>query len=391
MPRIPLTDIALKALKPVAARQMQYWDASLPSFGCRIGQRTKTFNVMLGQQRRLIKIGNYPAMTLAEARRQAHELIGNALGSPLSFTAARDLFFEKHLDTLKPSTAQQQKTLMRRFTFSKALDAITLNDIQSVLDEMPPGSARTYFNVFRTFLNWCVDRGYLARSPLRGKSPYKTVSRDRLLSDPEITAIWQQSRPLGEFGAIVRCLILSGQRLNQFASFDRAWIDGNTLAFPPHIMKANEQHVIPLSSRLQRHLPILDRPYTNLSGAMQDLREALPDIPHFTLHDFRRYFSSTMAKLKVPIDITEQLLAHTSGSRSPIQRVYDRFDRLEPMQAALARYEEHLCRRGLINRDSHGRHAALGSAADRTDREGHFQSYEPATDWPLERRERNPD
>ena len=65
-------------------------------------------------------------------------------------------------------------------------------------------------------------------------------------------------------------------------------------------------------------------------------------MPHWTLHDIRRYFSSTMAKLKVPIDVTEAILAHKTGSRSPIQRVYDHFNRLEPMREALKTYEYHL-------------------------------------------------
>lgn len=49
-----------------------------------------------------------------------------------------------------------------------------------------------------------------------------------------------------------------------------------------------------------------------------------------------------MAKLKVPIDVTEAILAHTTGSRTQIQRVYDRFNRLEPMREALEAYEHHL-------------------------------------------------
>ena len=75
---------------------------------------------------------------------------------------------------------------------------------------------------------------------------------------------------------------------------------------------------------------------------MKKFRAALPDIPDWTLHDFRRFFSSTMSKLKVPIDITETILAHRSGSRSPIQRIYDRDTRLPQMREAFQKYEHHL-------------------------------------------------
>ena len=49
-----------------------------------------------------------------------------------------------------------------------------------------------------------------------------------------------------------------------------------------------------------------------------------------------------MAKLRVPIDITEALLSHKAGSRSPIQRTYDVYTRLEPMRDALRKYEHYL-------------------------------------------------
>jgi integrase len=341
VPRITLTDIVLRNLKP-GPKQTQFWDLSLPSFGCRVSPRgTKTFNVMTGKERRLIKIGNYPQLSLAEARRQAHELLGGPTKQQIQYAAARDLFFAKHLDTLKPTTAHEQKNLMRRFPFSKPLAAITLDDINRVLGTMPRGSARSCYNVFRTFLNWCVANDHLERTPLKPRSPYKAHSRDRLLSDHEIKLIWAESYNHDVFGAICRCLIASGQRLNQFASFDPSWLKGDLLMFPPAVMKSNAEHVVPATPLLIANLPQLQKPFTNLSTAMNKLREALP-IPHHTCHDYRRYFSSTCAALRIAIDCTEAILDHRSGSRSQVQRIYDRFDRIEPMREAYAKYHRHL-------------------------------------------------
>jgi hypothetical protein len=39
-----------------------------------------------------------------------------------------------------------------------------------------------------------------------------------------------------------------------------------------------------------------------------------------------------MATLRVPIDITESILYHRSGSRSQMQRIYDRFDNIPQMR-----------------------------------------------------------
>ncbi len=70
--------------------------------------------------------------------------------------------------------------------------------------------------------------------------------------------------------------------------------------------------------------------------------DELCGVENFVLHDFRRYLSSTMRRLQVPIDVTEAVLNHVSGSRSRIQRIYDRHDRLPEMRQALRLYEQHL-------------------------------------------------
>lgn len=67
--------------------------------------------------------------------------------------------------------------------------------------------------------------------------------------------------------------------------------------------------------------------------------DKLAKVENFVFHDFRRYLSTTMAKLHVPIDVTETILNHATGSRTPIQRVYDRHDRLPEMREALQIYE----------------------------------------------------
>lgn len=369
MPRIALTDIVLKHIKAPPA-QTQFWDASLPTFGCRVSPAgTKTFNVMIGKDRRLIKIGNYPSMTLAIARRRAHEIIDEADTNTISFLAARDLFFQKHLDTLKATTAHEQKNLMRRFPFSKPLHTITQQDIFKVVDEMPRGSARSCFNVFRTFLNWCAANNYLDHTPLKGRSPYKTTPRERLLSDEEMQTVWNESHNHSSFGQIMRLLLLTGQRLNQITSLQKDWLVDRQFVFPAHIMKSNSTHTMPLTETALCQLQPLsreatspsaayssahpnsmfffpnrtgDRPFQGHSYGMAAIREALPTISHWTLHDFRRYFSSTMAKIGTPIHITEQLLAHTTGSRSQIQRTYDRHTYMNEMRTALENYERYL-------------------------------------------------
>lgn len=74
MRRIKLTTAAVERLKPPHAGQADHFDQSLPSFGLRITAKgVKSyfcFYRVSGQQVRHT-LGRHPAMTLAEARRQA--------------------------------------------------------------------------------------------------------------------------------------------------------------------------------------------------------------------------------------------------------------------------------------------------------------------------------
>ena len=63
----------------------------------------------------------------------------------------------------------------------------------------------------------------------------------------------------------------------------------------------------------------------------------------WVLHDFRRYFSSTLARLGVPQIVTERLLGHTPGSLSPVARIYNRQQYLHEMHRAVQRYDAYIC------------------------------------------------
>jgi integrase len=140
----------------------------------------------------------------------------------------------------------------------------------------------------------------------------------------------------------VQLLIATGQRANQIISLKREWIDdkSRTILFPASIMKGNRDHLIPygnlIAPLLKAHQP------SSYQGKKKKELDKLSNVVGYTLHDFRRYYSSTQRKLKTPIDITEAILSHLSGSRSEIQRIYDLYDRIEEMRDAILRYENRL-------------------------------------------------
>jgi Arm DNA-binding domain len=70
-----LTDQTLKAMTPPPKGYTILWDGSLKGFGCRISQAGTRAFVVLVASGRPKTIGRYPALTLADARREAKRLL----------------------------------------------------------------------------------------------------------------------------------------------------------------------------------------------------------------------------------------------------------------------------------------------------------------------------
>ena len=108
-------------------------------------------------------------------------------------------------------------------------------------------------------------------------------------------------------------------------------------------MKNNQEHfcpIGPITKSILQNYPY-GQSYNSWSEPLRKLRKRT-GIPDFTLHDARRFYSTAHAQLRTPIDIQEALLAHVTGSRSQLQRIYDRYERREPMKNAQLAYESYL-------------------------------------------------
>jgi integrase len=62
------------------------------------------------------------------------------------------------------------------------------------------------------------------------------------------------------------------------------------------------------------------------------------EIPHWTFHDLRRTAATGMARLGVPVRVTEAVLNHVSGTGGGIVAVYQRHDFAEEKRDALERW-----------------------------------------------------
>ena len=77
MPTAHLTDIVVSRLSTVGI----YYDETTPAFGIRVGKHRKAWVITRGTDRQRITIGQYPAMSLAEARKAS---VFNQIGTNIS-------------------------------------------------------------------------------------------------------------------------------------------------------------------------------------------------------------------------------------------------------------------------------------------------------------------
>ena len=68
------TELTVKAL-PIG----KHFDASTPAFGMRVGKTRRTWIVQRGTDRRIIRVGHWPQMSLSEARTKGKQLLASTL------------------------------------------------------------------------------------------------------------------------------------------------------------------------------------------------------------------------------------------------------------------------------------------------------------------------
>lgn len=334
-----LTDRLVASLKP-SEKPYTVWDTQLKGFGVRVLKNRKTFTVMRGKQRERLTIGHYPDKTLQDARKSAKALLATSApqNGSTGFLEALESYLTLHVSTLR--TAKETERILRRhFTFKSAVGKVTRADIQSVLDQLAdtPSEANHAFKYLRTFFLWAIRRGLVESSPMTAmKMPYKEQSRERILTDEELVQIWNKLTD-SPFSKIVRLLICTGQRRGEVAHF--SYTDGLITIDGKHT-KNGRTHTFPYGDFTAQYLAT-DLSFSGWSRSKQRLDKAC-GVTDWTLHDLRRTYASTHARIGTPIHIIEKLLNHVSGQLSGISGTYNRYSYQKEMREACEKYETHL-------------------------------------------------
>jgi integrase len=383
MPKIKLTKSRIDGLSPGEQDQI-YWDSERPGLHLKVTPAGKKVFLLYyrvvgaSKQQRRYKIGDYGAVTLQQARERAKSLAGMVADGKdpaadrkqarqrLDFELVSDLvaeFLSKHVAQNRSAAETERifnKDILPRLG-SRSIHSLKKHDViallEAIADRDAPIMANRTLAAFRKFLNWCVARGIIDKSPADGaEAPGKETKRDRLLTDDELRRVLVAARQIGfPYGSIVEVLALTGQRREEVASMSWSELDlpARTWTIPAARSKNDKPHIVHLSDPARQLLEQGPRtgewvfstngrtPFQGFSKAKRQLDD-LSGVTNWTLHDLRRTVVSGMARLGIPPQIADKVLNHQTGTISGVAAIYQRHDFLDERKSALDQWGSHV-------------------------------------------------
>jgi integrase len=355
----------------------EVWDSVVSGFGYRKSAKGKaaffiSYRDTAGKKHRH-SFGKYPAMVLADARKEAENLIKKAArGESLTATKKKvDTTFATLLERYQKEyaeprlrTAVQIRGAMTKYALpafeNRPSERITSEDVHNLLHSIDaPYQANRVHAYLSGFFRWCQSQPSIPiiSNPVKVLSkPNKELSRDRELSLSEIQTVLKATREMGNaFGLIYEILIRTGLRKGEVASltWNRVDLEEGTLELKAGNTKNSKPTTTPLPPAVLALLQGIKpngsfvfstngkTPVSGFSKAEKRLKE-MTGISDMRVHDFRRTFASTLARLKVQPHIIESCLNHISGQISGVAATYNRYQYFDERKDALLRLEDYL-------------------------------------------------
>jgi integrase len=229
---------------------------------------------------------------------------------------------------------------LRRSEISAFLDRVE--------DEHGQHTADSVLGVLRSVAKWVASRDDDYLPPFVGgmsRVPKKARHRSRVLEDAEIKRVWRAAARFGNFGRLVRLLLLTAQRRGQVLAMRRADVRDGMWTVPGSEREKGtigEVRLPPAALDIIREMPPLigdDHIFTqrrfNIDRAKKMLDEA-SGVTGWVLHDLRRTSRSLLSRIGVPDTVAELTLGHRIPGVAGIYNRHSYFDEKSDALAALA-------------------------------------------------------
>ncbi len=367
---MPLTDTAIKALKPKTTRYTVTDEKGLVLEVFPTGGMLWHYRYRLNGKQERVTLGRYPALSLKLARAQRDERATQvALGqSPakqkqLAKVAAADettvsefaeRFFNEVVakDRRNPSSPRRylDKSILPAIG-TKVVRDVTTEDVRAIIwkkkDEGFDAAAGELRGVLRRMFDYAITAGLVTTNPVLAlpmRHVHKAKSRERALSPEEIRVFLKaafESNIRRQFKVALHLILLTMVRKSELlmARWEHVDFEQAEWHIPAEHSKTGKPHIVFLSRQaigLFKELHALaggsdfvmpgrgtlTKPFAHNSiNTALKIALAGQAIPAFTVHDLRRSASTLLHENGWPSDAVEKALNHTIGG---VRGVYNR-------------------------------------------------------------------
>jgi integrase len=414
--RVNLTDRTLKGLKAAnPGTRYEVLDAMQPALAVRVTSNGAVTFVLRsrfpGSPHFTRKaLGSYPKLGLADAREKARawlRLIGEGKDPQREAAAEADrgrqaellkkkhtfaYVAERYIAEATPLQRQGRRVardirnvLIPRWGETPIVD-IDREDVAALLTEKRniPATASNLLIYTRCLFAWAIETQEfgLQNAPTDHVKQAKLIgernSRERTLTDAELTAFWRACRRL-EYPEreAYQLLALTGLRLNEAvqASWPEIDLDKRNWTIPAARMKGTNkkarEHLVPLTdalvkiiekvptfhhgeflftttngrkpivlgSKAKHSLDVLMLEELQKAAALRGDDPAKVKLAHWTNHDLRRTCRTMLSALKIPTRVAEAVLSHAQPG---VAGTYDRHDYREEKLEALQKWGDYV-------------------------------------------------
>lgn len=359
------------------------------------GVKTFLYIYTYNGKRKNLYLGQYPLVTLAEARVRYHEAYKKVLAG--ENPAGEHIMKQKEEQNEGQNRAQEDPTSFGHFAnlymkwsaknhvlaWYKMVKLSLKNDVLPSWQDKPiaeirrrdaiellervaaraPGQAKNVHKVARAVFEYAIGREFLEANPMLKLSKIipalKPVIKKRILSDTEIRHVWHALD--AESGdertkAAIKLVLVTAQRPGEIASMHRSQIEGDWWTLESKDTKNEEAHRVyltPTALKLigdgEGFIFASNRP-TESGDPRSKVRQTLSqhisthkyfDLHTWTPHDLRRTARTVMARLGVPEEHAEAILNH---KKQGIVKVYNLHQYNNEKKAAMLLWEAELQR-----------------------------------------------
>ena len=381
-----LTDLKVKKLKPKDQRYEVTDDKGLSIRVKTDGSKSWFYRFQFNVRPRKMFLGDYPGVSLAEARKRHAEAMldvqqgidpgkkakeqKSKIKLAPTFKDLLDEFWKVELS--KSPTAKERKRLVDKDvlpTWKKIkVSEIRRRDAVLLLEkvrERAPITANRLQGVLVRMFYFASEQGIIDVSPLAGMRRGKENSRERVLNDEEIKSLWTcldlERTDIDIYRLTklaLKTILLTGQRPGEVSGMKWAQIENGWWIIPKEERKNNIENRVPIlpimaniietakiyssdSKFVFRSSHNKKMPVTvgALANAIRRHRAEIKISEQFTPHDLRRTLRTRLADLEISDVVAELVLGHKLQG---IMAVYNRHPYAEEKKQALAAWEKRL-------------------------------------------------